>query len=143
MQSNALEKSNPNNTDMTIGLKIAVTVQKRNRAFIPESSLPTSAQSSAAAKNAIQVLEAIRKRTKNKDQTLFYHLYSQEKERGQSQGGSKVWNGVHGQGKEVTDIEALNRDVREVMRREEGTAPLWFSQPKAKEADTAIISQWN
>lgn len=66
MQSNALEKSNPNNKAITTGLKIAVTVQKRNCAFILEGLLPTSAQASAAAKKAIQVLEAIRKRTKDK-----------------------------------------------------------------------------
>lgn len=66
MQSNALEKSDPNNTDTTTGLKVAVTAQKRNGAFVLESSLSTFAQSSAAAKNAIQVLAAIRKRTKHK-----------------------------------------------------------------------------
>ena len=71
MQSNALEKSNPNNTDMTMGLKIAVIVQERNRAFLLESSLPTFAQSSVAAKNAIQVLGAIRKRTENKRSNII------------------------------------------------------------------------
>lgn len=39
MQSNALEKSNPNNKARTMGLKIAVTVQKRNCAFILEGLL--------------------------------------------------------------------------------------------------------
>lgn len=50
MQSNALEKSNSDNTGTTMGLKIAVIVQRRNGAFILKSSLPTFAQLSAAAK---------------------------------------------------------------------------------------------
>lgn len=53
MQINALEKSNPNNAGTTMGLKIAVTVQEGKHVFVLESSLPTFAQSSAAAKNAI------------------------------------------------------------------------------------------
>lgn len=81
MQSNALEKSNPNNTDMTMGFKMAVTVQNRNRAFVLESSLPTFAESSAAAKNAIQVLEAIRKRMKNKRSNII--LQSAQLEEGE------------------------------------------------------------
>lgn len=82
MQSNALEKRNPNNKDMTMGLKIAVTVQKRNCAFILESSLPTSAQASAAAKKAIQILKAIRKRTKNKRSNIVLPpIWLEEEER--------------------------------------------------------------
>lgn len=62
MQINALEKSNPNNAGTTMGLKIAVTVQEGKHVFVLESSLPTFAQSSAAPKNAIRVLEAIKNR---------------------------------------------------------------------------------
>lgn len=124
MQSNALEKSNPNNTDTTMSLKIAVTVQKRDRAFTLESSLPTFAQSSAAAKNAIQVLEAIRKRAKNKRSNVTLPSVQLGGERAIA-GRIQGVHGVHRGGKEVIDIEGLKKD--EVMRREQGTALLWFS----------------
>lgn len=71
MQSNALEKNNPNNREMTMGLKIAVTVQERNHAFVPERSLLTFSQSSAAAKNAIELLGAIRKRMEKKRSNII------------------------------------------------------------------------
>lgn len=69
MQNNALEKRNPNNTATTMGLQIAGTVQEGNHAVVLESSLPTFAQSSAAAKNANQVLEELGKEQRIKDQT--------------------------------------------------------------------------
>lgn len=70
MQSNALEKSNSDNTGTTMDLKIAVIVQRRNAAFIPESSLPTFAQISAAA---IQDLGVMRDKTENKK---IKHIFS-------------------------------------------------------------------
>lgn len=53
-----------------MGLKIAVIVQRRNAAFIPESSLPTFAQISAAA---IQDLGVMRDKTENKK---IKHIFS-------------------------------------------------------------------
>lgn len=86
--------------------------------------------------NANQVLEELGKEQRIKDQTLFYHLYSQEKER-RELGGSEVWKGAR---KEAIHREGLSRDVHEVMGQEQGTALLWFSEPRTKEADAEIMS---